>query len=306
MTDRHPLLLGTLLVGMATSVAVGGPIPSPLQGVTVSTRVTKDATSGIFTYAYRIVNPATNDGQISLIELIITRSPTDALLSTDGLANGPRYARNLSEDAFRSVPMVPVGVTGPEGWLYGLGLDPRPPRQGFVLWGSSDEPFRILPGGTLEGFELSSPALPGVRNVDLSPDVNVDDLPDEFSDPEKMRALNDSLTFHTVTVGPKAPPQSFVPLEFLNYLISLLHQSRANGWVTRDGVQQSLLAKLTNAKRKLEAGETGTAKNMLGAFLNEVSATSCQDFSCPGNKPLTSEAYALLFFNGQYLVDRLP
>jgi hypothetical protein len=92
----------------------------------------------------------------------------------------------------------------------------------------------------------------------------------------------------------------------LNYLISLLHQSRTNGWITRDGAQQSLLAKLINAKRKLEEGDSAVAKNMLNAFLNEVQASSCQQFTCPGNKLLTSEAYALLFFNGQYLVDRLP
>jgi len=70
-------------------------------------------------------------------------------------------------------------------------------------------------------------------------------------------------------------------------------------------VQQSLLAKLINAKRKLEAGQTTVAKNMLDAFLHEVLGVSCLEFTCPGNKPLTSEAFALLFFNGQFLVERL-
>ncbi len=70
-------------------------------------------------------------------------------------------------------------------------------------------------------------------------------------------------------------------------------------------MQQSLLAKLLNVKRKLETGEPAVAKNMLNAFLNEVQAASCPEFSCPGNKPLTSEALALLFFNGQFLVGRL-
>ena len=78
----------------------------------------------------------------------------------------------------------------------------------------------------------------------------------------------------TVSVGPKAPPQDFVPIESLNYLISLLHQSRANGWVTRDGAQQSLLAKLVDAKRKLEEGNGTVAKKILNAFLNEVRQAS--------------------------------
>jgi hypothetical protein len=103
----------------------------------------------------------------------------------------------------------------------------------------------------------------------------------------------------------KPPPEDFVVIEFLNFLITLVHDSRQQGWITRDGAKTSLLAKLTNAKRKLEGGQAKLAENMLKAFLNEVQATSCQEFTCPGNKPLTSEAYALLFFNGQFLRNRL-
>jgi hypothetical protein len=152
---------------------------------------------------------------------------------------------------------------------------------------------------------LTSPGLPGIRSTELEPGIDYENLPEEYSEEAKARQLRDRLIFTTVSVGPKAPPKDFVPLEFLNYLISLLHQSRTNGWVTRDGTQQSLLAKLINAKRKLEDGDHAVAKNMLNAFLNEVRAGSCQQFTCPGDKPLTSEAYALLFFNGQYLIERL-
>ena len=81
--------------------------------------------------------------------------------------------------------------------------------------------------------------------------------------------------------------------------------SGQQGWIKVDGVHKSLLAKLTNAKRKVEVGDTKVAKNLLNAFLNEVQATSCPDFTCAGNKLLTSEAYALLFFNGQFLWERL-
>ncbi|MCI0372834.1 MAG: hypothetical protein L0214_15985, partial [candidate division NC10 bacterium] len=98
---------------------------------------------------------------------------------------------------------------------------------------------------------------------------------------------------------------TFVPLEFLNYLITLVHDSRQLGWIKVDGVHQSLLAKLIAAKRKLEAGDTQGAKDNVNAFLNAVRATSCLEVSCPGNKPETSEAYALLSFNGQFLWERL-
>jgi hypothetical protein len=276
-----------------------------LQGVTVSATVTKDAGTSIFTYQYRVFNPVTNEGQILSADIEITRGPGDAVLSREGLLNGPRYMRHSSEDAFQRVPMVPVGISGPEGWTSDLGFDNRTPPRGFAGWGSIDEPFRILPGQAREGFRLTSYGLPGIRAMRMQPDIDYDNLPAEFGNPENARQLRDSLIFSTKTVGPKAPPATFVPLEFLNHLISLLHDSRQQGWIKVDGVHQSLLAKLVAAKRKLEAGETQVAKDNLNAFLNAVRATSCLEFSCPGNKPETSEAYALLFFNGQYLWERL-
>jgi hypothetical protein len=302
------LILGCLLTVVDEGTLVwSGPIPSPLRGVTVSAAVQKDEGTGIFTYRYRVFNPATNDGKIWSVDIEISRSPSEAVLRREGLVNGPRYMRHSSEDAFQRVPMVPVGISAPEGWTSDLGFDARTPPRGFAGWGSIDEPFRILPGQIREGFQLTSYGLPGIRTVEIQPDIDYDKLPDQyFGDPEKTRKLRDRLISHTESVGPKAPPQAFVPLEFLNYLITLLHDSRQQGWVREKGIHQSLLAKLTSVKRKLKAAEGAEAKNILNTFLNEVQASSCPAFTCPGNPPLTSEAYALLFFNGQYLWGRLP
>jgi hypothetical protein len=303
---RRGISVCLLVVVTWGNPVLAGPIPSPLQGVTISAAVTKDTGTGIFTYRYRVLNPVTNDGQVKSVDIEVTRGPADAVLSQDGLVNGPRYARHSSEAAFQEVPMVPVGLTAPEGWLSGLRIDRERPSYGSAGWGSMDEPFRILPGHTLQGFQLTSYGLPGIRATEILPDIDIENLPEEFDEnPEAIRQLRQSLTFHTKTVAPKAPPATFVPIEFLNYLITLVHDSRQIGWITRDGAKTSLLAKLTNAKRKLEVGDAKVTKNILKAFLNEVEATSCQEFECPGNKPLTSEAYALLFFNGQFLWERL-
>lgn len=305
MMNLHRIVIALLVVGSLRSEAWVGPIPSPLQGVTVSTTVSKDSKTGIFTYRYRVFNPATNDEQIWSLDIDISRGPADAILSREGLVNGPRYMRHLSEDSFQRVPMVPVGISGPQEWIYLLGLDNRAPPRGLAGWGSS-ETTRIPPGRTLEGFELTSYGLPGIRAAEVRPDIDIDNLPGEFAeDLEKTRDLHDRLVFRTKTVGPTAPPKDFVPIEFLNYLISLLHDSRQLGWIKMEGIHKSLLAKLLEAKRALEKGQTHVTKNVLNAFLNEVRAVSCSEFECPGNKPLTSEAYVLLFFNGQFLVERL-
>ena len=174
----------------------------------------------------------------------------------------------------------------------------------FYTWNASDD-ATILPAGTsATGFGFAQADLPTIVTFLAWGDVEPPSFPrGEAPDCENTDIIQNS--FKGKTVGPKPPPATFVALEFLNYLITLVHDSRQQGWITRDGAKTSLLAKLTNAKRKLEAGETKVAKNMLKAFLNEVDATSCQEFDCPGNKPLTSEAYALLFFNGQFLWERL-
>ncbi len=300
-------IIVALVIGLAAAAAPAAAqtLPVPLRAAGAKAVVTKDSGSGIFRFQYRIANPAVNQSQVNAVEVDLTLGPSDARLSREGLVNGPDYGEPTSEANFQQVPMVPVGMTGPTGWIFGLGITPEA-TQGYASWGSRDEPFRLSPGQVLTGFGLTSYGLPGVREARLKPAIDYDDLPDEYADPDKVAELVRSLFFRTKTVAPKAPPANFVPLEFLNYLIALLHDSRQQGWVKVDGIHQSLLAKLLAAKRHLEAGRTEPARNEVQAFVNEVSGASCQDFSCPGNKPLTSEAYALLFFNGQYLVERLP
>src|SRR5574337_992498 len=279
---RTVILVALQVAALAWSNAASGAlIPSPLRGIVISAAVLREST-GIFVYRYHVFNPPVNNGPVSHIQIDIVRKPDEAELSREGLINGPGYFRNVSENAFQRVPMVPVGINGPNGWIYVLGFDDQTtPPQGFVSWGAIISANSMIgPGTGLTGFELVSYGLPGIRNVEVLPDVDYTNLPyPEFHDVEKVRQLQDSLTFRTKTVAPKAPPKNFVAVKFLNYLITLVYDSRQLGWIKVDGVQQSLLTKLINAKRKLEAGQTAVAKNMLDAFLHEVSGASCQEFS---------------------------
>jgi len=68
------------------------------------------------------------------------------------------------------------------------------------------------------------------------------------------------------------------------------------GWITNQGICRSLEAKLENGKRQLERGNKTAAIGSLQAFLNEVEAQK--------GKQVSSEAYALLYFNGEYLLNR--
>ena len=279
-----------------------GEVLPKLENVHVKARVT-GAPSGVFTYAYSITNPKSNMGEIWLLGIDI-RKPADSVdLSSEGITNGPRFLTHSSALVLSTIqaPLVPVGLFSPPGWTSGITI------RGTAGWGSSDDASMIQPGESLSGLEITSRGLPGIRPISVEPffrQTPVDEATPENT--ERIKAIEAAIVVTLATVGPTAPPRDFVPIEFLNYLITLVHDSRQAGWIREDGVRQSLLAKLLNAKRKLEAGDTKVTKNVLNAFLNEVRATSCQDFTCPGNKPLTSEAYALLFFNGQFLLERLP
>ena len=99
------------------------------------------------------------------------------------------------------------------------------------------------------------------------------------------------------TIGPVAPPEVFEPLSFLDNLISLKEQAYSLGWIDNKGILNSLNQKLEAAKKNIEKGKIETAKNILGAFINEVEAQK--------EKHLSSEAYALLKFNAQYLIENL-
>jgi hypothetical protein len=86
-------------------------------------------------------------------------------------------------------------------------------------------------------------------------------------------------------------------INLIDMLISDVNTAYEKGWIDNQGIANSLDQKLENAKNQLEKGKTNTAINMLSAFLNEVEAQK--------DKHLTSEAYALLKFNAEYLIQRL-
>jgi hypothetical protein len=278
-----------------------GEVLPKLENVEVGARVITE-TPGIFSYTYAISNPASNTGEIWLVEIDITKPSSGQDLSGEGIINGPGYAKNTSEWVLThlGIPLIPVGLFSPPDWGSGLGTN------GTAGWGSSDAPFRIHPGQSLTGFVLMSRGVPGIRSIIVHPKFKQTPVPDATAtDVERIRTIEKAIAVTLKTVSPTAPPKEFVALDFLNYLITLVYDSRNLGWIKVDGVKQSLLAKLLTAKRKLEGKDTSEAQNLLNAFLNEVRAVSCPEFTCPGNKPLTSEAYALLFFNGQYLLARL-
>lgn len=293
------ILLATNLPAFVSAQTYwGGELPT-IRDTKLKVEVT--VAGGVYNYKYLIVSESTNTGQIWSFDVDVKKPEGGIDLSGEGLVNGPGYLKHTSAQVLSeptTPKMIPVGLFSPPNWNSGLSI------LGRVGWGSDDVKDQILPGSSLEGFKIMTRGIPSIREFVIEPKLVP---PSEESDitPEQIQEVEDKVSFKSKTIGPTAPPQNFVPIEFLNYLISLLHDSHQLSWIKVDGVHQSLLAKLLEAKRALEKDQIRVAKNALNAFLNEVRAVSCAEFACPGNKPLTGEAYALLFFNGQFLAERL-
>ena len=162
------IIFSYVLLGLCTARAQDGPpIPAPLKGVQISAVVTQDQ-AGRFEYRYSINNPSANNGQIWRFVVDITQHANEAILNSAGLLNGPLYTEQLSQIAMQRAPMVPVGIDGPSNWIYGQTYDVGPPLWGLASWGSTDEPYRILPNQSLDSFTLTSSGLPRYERPRLS------------------------------------------------------------------------------------------------------------------------------------------
>ena len=98
--------------------------------------------------------------------------------------------------------------------------------------------------------------------------------------------VSNNLSFHVISA-----------VNWVDTLISYKHKAFDLGWIQDKGIANSLDQKLDNAKAQLVRKNNKSAKNILEAFVSEVEAQK--------NKHLTSEAYALLKFNAEYLISKL-
>ncbi len=110
----------------------------------------------------------------------------------------------------------------------------------------------------------------------------------------------------------------------IDTLISLKHQAVANGWLAdgtshekgkgednseEDGIVRRLDQRLDKAKEALVKGDSVKSREELEQFVKEVEHTYHQnkeEGKREGVPLMTSEAYALLKYNAEYLIDRLP
>ncbi|MEW6068695.1 MAG: hypothetical protein AB1610_10450 [Nitrospirota bacterium] len=253
--------------------------------VYVSGQVSKDKDKGIFSYSYTVKSSPQSEQNVWVFDIIL---PEKEIISGTGSPTG------WKEPGWSGKPRkysqkydLPYSI----GWTTPIGKD-------------------IKPSETVSGFMFqTSFGLPGIVDYYAEGDVPLPKCPEGMA-VDFIPGYDDLTPYGPgiigKTIGPTAPPTDFNPISFIDYIINIKHEAFSLGWITNKGIEQSLDVKLDNAKKKLEDGNNTPAKNILNAFLNEIEAQSCKNYAdCPEGKRLTPEAYALLKYNVEYLINNL-
>ncbi len=217
------------------------------------------------------------------IHAIVSASVTqgnDSLYFSYILKNKNTSLQKIETFAIRQGTNSISYISGRKEWIFDVWT-----KQPLLSW---DDVYmdNLLPQGEMDIYKFSTTALPKIEQFYIQGYNSNGDLSDIFTN-----------SLHGFTIGPSDPPTPFIPLNFLDTLISFKHRSVSLGWINNKGIANSLDSKLDNAKKKFSSGNMKEVKNILNAFLNEVEAQK--------GKYLSSEAYALLKYNAKYLIDSL-
>ena len=159
----------------------------------------------------------------------------------------------------------------------------------------------IAPGESISGFYLNSDGLPSIVNSYFKSFwvLGFEEEPltvkaDSFEN--STRSFPNSFVKRK-TLDPFAPPNPFIPESFADTLLNYVNQSLNLGWINNSTIANKYTLYLTNAKQKLIQGNNSLAIKALDSVLTDVDIDS--------STSLSSEAYALIKYNTEYLKEQL-
>jgi len=272
-----------------------------LYYVQTHANVTSNKDDQMYSYDYILTNSISSTGNIDELEIDIARNSNTVELDTLGL----KFINDgFTEKSFRR------NFAHLKGRIVPVGFTQRPPKWTAVLSDYLTSAFfttrsyAIQPGHSLGGFEVMSEGLPTIRHCIVSPFFDEIAL---FPNPADttityyvppIDSVRNAVKFYGWTVGPTAPPVSFVNSAWLDTLTFYTRQSTAIGWIRSESVTDKYLSSFNNAKTQLQSDNPVAARQTLQAVVTNIIGDSA------GN--ITSEAYALLRFNTEYLISKIP
>jgi hypothetical protein len=177
------------------------------------------------------------------------------------------------------------------GWDVGTSMIPSQ----RVTWTSSDSVYDIFPGGSLGGFSVISRGLPSIKEFYVRGYV---DVPAVSAEPDSVvGGLFPENSFHGTTIGPNTSSHPFRPFSFIDSLNSYVSRSRSLNWITTQAAADKYTNYFRTTRSQLQSANISGALSTLQAVLISANADS--------TSLLTSEAYALIRYNSQYLITQL-
>jgi hypothetical protein len=162
----------------------------------------------------------------------------------------------------------------------------------------------LEPSWSVGGFKLGSPDLPSIgfayfQGKGGSIPRFPYSLPPEkiYTQFNKLDAFPGSYV-QRETVVPGELPLPFVIYNFLDTLVNYTNQSRNLDWILNDNTADKYTNFFTTAEDQIIQGDSSAARTTLENVLQEVDIDSTDN--------LTSEAYALLRYNTEYLINQIP
>jgi hypothetical protein len=160
----------------------------------------------------------------------------------------------------------------------------------------------LEPTWSVSGLKLGSPDLPSIGFAYFQGKGSIPRFP-YGPPPEKIDTQFAKLDgfpgnyVQRVTIVPDELPDPFIPLNFLDTLLNYNQRSFELNWVANQATTDKYESLFTSAKTQLQQNNNNTARATLQTVLQEVDIDSTDN--------LTSEAYALLRYNTEYLLTKI-
>ena len=163
-------------------------------------------------------------------------------------------------------------------------------------WGANVPSATIRPGQGSKRFTLKCRALPGIVFAHASGVIPPDTAEDETEfDTTGADELSNSVS--VATIGPVGTHLALNQVNFLDTMSSFVNQSRSLTWISTEETAKKYLGYLSTARAQLLSGKKSEANEILKTILSNADVDS--------SSVITSEAYALIRWNTEYLADKL-
>ncbi len=229
------------------------------------------------------------------VNCIINKDPNSDSLIYSYSVSSQNISKQRIGDFYLEKMTESKKIFSPERWWVVGGFD-----SSGINWTSFWSQISVHPGATVSGFLVKSLIIPAiiqyhlrgeVQTVAFGPDLDIYNYSDIAND-----IRTNSITGYTI--APVDTPSPFVPLNFLDTLLNFEQQSLNLGWIRNQSTANKYTTYFDTAISQLQQNNIAGARNTLNNVLNNVNLDSSSN--------LTSEAYALIRYNTEYLLTKLP